>query len=209
MKPHWLFLSAVGAVGICAGACASKVGGSSTSGATSGPASSGAASGGSSAASTGAGGSTSASTGGGTCSKPGTLHPPQLDTTKTIYCPFSGSPNVYCEKQKQHCCEPQMAKTGEATCKPIATQCAATDTDWQCQDPTDCLTGDVCCSNDGATLVINTDMNCANYATGMKGTQCAKSCVPTTITMCTAAAQCGAKKCTPFSKAGAQVGGCK
>jgi hypothetical protein len=134
-----------------------------------------------------------------------------MGESKTIYCPFSNpnGPPFYCEKQKEHCCG-GPPPNGKGECKPIATQCGMFDMDWQCQDPSDCPMGEQCCSNDGAMFVKSPDpAKCANYASGMKGTHCAKSCLATEITMCTSDDQCAGKKCTPFSKRAAQVGACQ
>ncbi len=209
MKQHWLYLTGAAVVlASAAGACASKVGSNASTSTTSGSTTSSAGGAGATTTSgTSTGGDMTAGSGGagGKCSTPGTLHAPKQGETKTIYCPFSGMPNIYCTKQTEHCCEPG---SGTSTCKPIASTCGASDTDWQCQDPSDCPNGQVCCSNDMAVLNINADTNCANFANGFKGTHCAASCLATEITMCTADAACGAKKCTPFNTKGAQVGGC-
>ncbi len=109
--------------------------------------------------------STSSGAGGGACTTPTTLHPPPSGT-KTIYCPFSGSPNIYCTKLTEKCCEPTM---GTSTCEPIANACSFGATEWDCTDPADCPQATVCCSNPGASLVVNSDPNCANYATGLQG----------------------------------------
>ncbi len=152
----------------------------------------------SSASSTGAGG-------GGPCAMPTTLHPPMQGATKTIYCPFSGSPNIYCTKLTEHCCEPSM---GTSTCQPIATFCGQGATTWDCADPSDCPQGSVCCSNPGAALVVNPDPSCANYATGFNATYCYASCSADKIKMCTSDAEGGGLKCVPFATHGNQVGGC-
>jgi hypothetical protein len=137
------------------------------------------------------------------CKKPTTLHPPS--GSMTIYCPFSGTMNVSCTKLTQHCCEPS---TGNSMCVAIATPCTAGNTDWQCQDPTDCTPGQVCCGT--GTLVKSADPNCANFATGFHGTHCAASCTSAEIEMCTADAECSnGKTCVPFGTKGAQVGGCQ
>jgi hypothetical protein len=207
MKYHWLFLGSAIVV-TAAAACTQKVGGSgsSTSSPASGPSTT---TGGGSTSTTGMGGAGTGGSGtGGKCSTPGTLHPPMMGTMETIYCPFSGmngGKNIYCTKLTQHCCEPF---SGTSKCVDIKTACDAGNTDWTCQDPSDCPMGQKCCSNDGATLVVNPDVNCANYATMFKGTVCAASCAATQITMCTDDAACGSKKCTPFNTKGAQVGGC-
>jgi hypothetical protein len=141
------------------------------------------------------------------CSAPSTLHPPHAGSTATIYCPFGmgdAGASLYCDHGTQHCCEPS---SGTATCEPSATPCAGTAVDWQCQDPGDCPSGQVCCGM--GTLVLGTT-GCGNYASGFHGTRCATSCAAMTeIQMCTSDAECtGGTTCTPFRTHGAQVGGC-
>ncbi len=206
MKYHWLFLGSA-SVCVAAAACSQKVGsnpGSTSSSGTPTATSTTTGGGGTSTTST-AGPGTGGSGTGGQCKTPGMLHPPKMGATDTIYCPFSGTPNVSCTKVAQHCCEPT---SGMSKCIDAKTACGAGDTDWTCQDPTDCPQGQKCCSNDGATLVVNPNMNCANYATQFHGTVCAASCAATQITMCTDDMACGGKKCTAFNTKGAQVGGC-
>ncbi len=144
---------------------------------------------------------------GGICKTPTTLHPPFADAgTKTLYCPFSGTDggkNDYCDSSSEHCCEPQ---SGTAACTAKATACANNDTDWQCEDPSDCGSGMQCCGK--GTLVKNPDPQCANYATGFTGTYCAATCASGEITICTADSQCGGQTCLPFGAKGNQVGGC-
>ena len=206
----------------------SSAGGTSAAGtsATGGTSAAGTSSmGGTSAAGTTAMGGTTAAGGSGTagsdatggaagakCSTVTTLHPPNADAgTATLYCPFAnggaGAPSVYCHAQMEHCCE---GAVGEATmCAPLATPCPqAKPTDWVCEDPADCPSGSVCCSNPGASIGLG-DPGCGNFASKMTGTLCAKSCDATSIQICTSDAQCGAgKTCIPFGKSGNQVGGC-
>jgi hypothetical protein len=164
----------------------------------------------STSATTGAGGS--GGSGGGPCGATGvatTLHPPAADAgTNTIYCPFSSMPggkNVSCDHTSEHCCEPAM---GMAACDPIATACAAGDTDWQCESPNDCGMGQVCCGI--GSVIVNPDPMCANKGKSFKGTHCAASCMAgSELEMCDAQMECGAgKTCTPFKTHGAQVGAC-
>ena len=141
------------------------------------------------------------------CQSPSTLHPPSLDGGATIYCPFSGAdggPNVFCAAQTQHCCEPT---NGTSACDPIASACAANDTDWQCEDPVaDCANGQSCCASAGAQVVLG-DAGCANFATNFKGTTCAASCPG--VVMCTSDGECPqGKTCVPFRAKGNQVGAC-
>jgi hypothetical protein len=96
---------------------------------------------------------------------------------------------------------------GTSTCDPAAMACAAGDVDWQCQDPTDCGAGKQCCGV--GTFEQAPDPMCANSAKGFTGTHCAATCAATEIVMCTSDAECGGKKCTPFSTHGAQVGACE
>ena len=50
---------------------------------------------------------------------------------------------------------------------------------------------------------------CGNFAHYMIGTQCVAQGACTSIVMCTSDDECpSGKTCTPFGKAGAQVGGC-
>ena len=138
------------------------------------------------------------------CSPPSTLHPPKAGKT-SLYCPFSGTPAIYCALG-QHCCEPS---SGTSTCDPIATPCPAGDTDWQCEDATaDCTAGQVCCGT--GMLVINTNPQCNNFASGFTGTHCAASCMASEIQMCTSNGECPAgKTCQPFKTKGSSVGGCQ
>ncbi len=162
------------------------------------------------AGNTGGGGTGGGGTGGtGGCSTPGTLHPPNADAgTATLYCPFSGvdgGTNAYCDTTTEHCCEP---KSGTAACTPTGVACATGDTDWQCEDPSECGSGQKCCGK--GTFVASTDPSCANYATGFTGTYCAASCQATEIVMCTSNAECtSGKTCVPFKSKGNQVGACQ
>jgi hypothetical protein len=186
-------------------------------------------SGGGSGGSPGSGGgstSTSASAGGGTstsstassssasssgaCHKVSTLHPPPVGTLNTIYCPFSaidGGANLYCTRQTEHCCEPAL---GTATCNSLTVPCPAGDTDWACEDPTDCPSGYVCCAP-GATLVLGVPMmgmQCGNYANGFTQTVC-QTGTCTGIQICESTSECPAgKTCVPFNAKVVQVGGC-
>jgi hypothetical protein len=149
------------------------------------------------------------------CSKVTTLHPPSADAGgKTIYCPFSsdGGPdaaNVYCQSQTEHCCEQGAGSTTPTTCIPTATTCTGTKTtDWQCQDPVDCPSSSPVCCAPGASIGLGAP-GCGNFAHTMTGTTCVAAGACTGIVMCTSNAECpSGQTCTPFGKAGAQVGGC-
>ena len=99
---------------------------------------------------------------------------------------------------------------------PSATACMTSTgyTDWQCEDPVaDCPTSAPVCCASGATLELGGTMNgmaCQNYASKMTHTACVAAGACTGgIVMCTSDSECTApQKCTPFSKAGNQVGGC-
>jgi hypothetical protein len=175
-------------------------GSSGSAGAMSTGGSAGAMSTGGSAGSTSTGGSAGA---GGSCSKPGTLH------TTTIYCPFSspdGGNNAYCTPGTEHCCE--GTSSGQVSvCDPTATACPSGWTDWVCQKDSDCGNGMQCCST--GAFVMNTNTQCANYATGFHGTQCETTCATGEIHMCASSSDCGSGTCTPFSTKGAQVGACE
>ncbi len=225
MKRSWLIAgavvgclagAAVGACGNSSGTGGSGGGGASGSTTTSSSKSTGSGTGSTSSGSTSSAGATSSSTSGaggagGGCSTPSTLHPPSADAgTSTLYCPFSavdGGKNLYCTNTTEHCCEPKM---GTATCDPIATACAPMDMDWQCEDPkADCPSGQVCCAP-GATFGQGAP-GCANFAHTMTKTQCMAAASCTGMIMCTSNDECPASQptCTPFKKAGNQVGACQ
>jgi hypothetical protein len=204
---------------------------SSSSGTTTTSSSSGAGGSTTASSSSGAGGSTTASSssttttssssgaGGSECGKITTLHPPKLDAGPgTIYCPFSAvgdGGNEYCTPGTQHCCETPEGATTASACTSINTSCMTGTgyTDWQCEDPvTDCTAAGlpVCCAP-GATLELGTPAGtCGNYASEMKSAACVAAGTCTGIILCTSNSECPAAHptCTPFSKAGNDVGGC-
>jgi hypothetical protein len=159
---------------------------------------------------------TTTGTGGtGNCSKIGTLHPPMAGATDTLYCPFSGvdgGMNMLCNPTQQHCCETPQGATMPSMCVPNATACMTGTgyTDWQCEDPVaDCkdATKPVCCAP-GASIGLGMP-GCGNFAHTMTHTTCVATGMCTGITMCTSDGECpNGQHCTPFSKAGNQVGGC-
>ena len=151
----------------------------------------------------------------GSCSNVSTLHPPSPDAgTATIYCPFSSvgdAGNQRCQSGTQHCCETPSGSGSPSSCESAATPCAIPrSVDWGCQDPVaDCKDGakPVCCAA-GATIGLGAP-GCGNFARSMTGTACVAASACTGIVMCTDDSECPAgKTCIPFSKAGAQVGGC-
>lgn len=224
MKRSWLIAGAVvgclagGAVGACgngSGSGGSGAGGGSTTASTSKSTGTGTGTGSTTTTTTTGGMTTSTGTGtggaGGGCSTPSTLHPPKADAgAATLYCPFSavdGGSNLYCNNTTEHCCEPKM---GTATCDPAATPCAPMDMDWQCEDPVaDCPSGQVCCAP-GATFGQGAP-GCANFAHTMNKTQCMTAAACTGMILCTNNSECPAATptCTPFKKAGNQVGACQ
>ena len=152
------------------------------------------------------------------CGKVTTLHPPKMGTNLTLYCPFSGVDGgkaVDCDPATQHCCEtPQGAATPSA-CQPSATACMTGSgyVDWRCEDPVDCPNGMECCATAPAGKTASIGLGapgCGNFAHHMIGTACvAAGACTNSIKMCTSDAECTAPmKCTPFGKAGNQVGGC-
>ncbi len=157
-----------------------------------------------------AGTSGSAGTAGGAgagCPSPSQLHPAPSGTTVTLSCPFSGVDGgaaVSCQPESQHCC--QSGSTGG--CQPLATACASSAVDWQCADPAaDCQGGIPCCGT--GTLVLGASAQCANIASGFKGTHCAAACTAGEIVMCTSSSECPTgMTCIPFLTHGNQVGGC-
>jgi hypothetical protein len=135
-------------------------------------------------------------------------------TTMTLYCPFSGvdgGPNDYCDPSSQHCCE-TPAGAAPSACTPAATACTTGSgyVDWECQDPVaDCKNSStpVCCAP-GASIGLG-NPGCGNFAHTMTKTQCVATGACTGIVMCTSDTECpSGQHCTPFGKAGNQVGGC-
>lgn len=143
--------------------------------------------------------------GGVDCGTTATLHP----SDGGLYCPFSavdGGANAYCIPNVQHCCEPAM---GTSTCKPIASACAMTDTDWQCEDKTDCPNNMQCC---GIGKPGGPDPGCVNlFATGFKGSHCAASCMQgSEFIICESSSECpNNQTCKPAKLKGNQVGICQ
>jgi hypothetical protein len=138
------------------------------------------------------------------CDTPSKLFPPKKPGD--LYCPFgkTDAGSLYCTGGTTHCCEPSM---GTSTCEPEATPCAQGDTDWVCDDPSDCGAQMVCCAM--ATLVQTGNPMCGNYATGFHATHCAASCAQGEIQMCTSNGECSnGMTCIPFKAKGNQVGGC-
>lgn len=169
----------------------------------------------SSSSSSGTGGVTTSSSSGGTgnCSAVSTLHPPKLDAGANIYCPFSGidgGANQYCSGGTDHCCETAAGAGAPSSCEALGTACLSGSTDWECQDPVaDCTDSSkpVCCAP-GATIGLG-NPGCGNFAHTMHNTTCVAAGACTGIIMCTSDGECpSGQHCTPFAKAGAQVGGC-
>jgi hypothetical protein len=139
------------------------------------------------------------------CKPPGKLYPPKAGATD-FYCPF-GSKEAgtnYCKNGTEHCCEPA---TGTSTCEASGTACATGDTDWQCDDASECGSGMVCCA--AATWHAGA-AGCENYVSGFKGSHCAASCATGEITICQQATSCsGGTTCTPTAIKGNSVGVCQ
>lgn len=165
---------------------------------------------------TGTGGSSGTGMDAGTCGKVTTLHPPMPGTKLTLYCPFSGVDGgkaVDCDPSIEHCCETPAMSTTPSACHTNATPCGATDVDWQCEDPgSDCTGGMDCCATSKPGKISSIGLGapgCGNFAHQMIGTKCMAAGSCPGIKMCTADTECTSpQKCTPFGKAGNQVGGC-
>jgi len=140
------------------------------------------------------------------CRGPSKLFPPKTGTTMTLYCPFAPKGMDYCDPSTQHCCEPAM---GTSACTANGTACGAGAVDWGCEDPVaDCkdAANPVCCAP-GASIGL--DPCTGNFAHKMTSTSCVASGSCTGIVMCTSDSECpSGQHCTPFRKAGNQVGGC-
>ena len=149
------------------------------------------------------------------------LHPPKLDGgANTLYCPFSGVDGgkaEYCDPATEHCCETPAGNADPSACQPNATACMTGTgfVDWGCEDPVaDCQdpSKPVCCATglNGKNSSIGLGApGCGNFAHDMTGTACVAAGTCAGITICTSDAECpGGMKCTPFGKAGNQMGGC-
>jgi hypothetical protein len=120
------------------------------------------------------------------CGKVPTLHPAEAGTGP--YCPFSSvgdAGNLTCA-QGQHCCEHPADAGTPSTCQ--ASTCGTTDTDWMCQDQSNCPSGQVCCA---ITSGPGQDPGCSFYFLhGFKGTACRTSCAQGELTVCESDDQC-------------------
>lgn len=144
------------------------------------------------------------------CGKAAALHPPKPNGG--VFCPFSAPPggkNVFCAETEQ-CC--QNAKgTGVSTCAPKGGACPiANATIWECEDKSDCPSGQKCCAHggDAGTVTVATD-SCGPYLSKFNGTTCAAICPAGDLVVCEAQADCAGSTCTAVKPKGNDVGVCK
>jgi hypothetical protein len=139
---------------------------------------------------------------------PPTLHPPTAGVG--VYCPYSavdGGRDLSCATATQQCCETPSDDAGPSTCVQAGSTCpAAGSTVWQCEDPSNCPTGQVCCA--AATLEQDTSCGYFRAAPGFQGTHCAASCAAGELTICEQQSECATGTCTPFRAVGNSVGVC-
>ncbi len=218
-----IILAVVTACGGSSGTGGSGGTGSTTSGSTTSK-STGTGPGATSTTSAGTTVSTGTGAGGGGCKPLGKLHPTDpVDGNNTIYCPFQGGQGGQggggtssCDHTTEHCCAGKM--NFPSSCDPKATACPPSNyTDFQCETASDCGANMDCCGDgifkDGG---MQNGMQCQNYASMMSKATCVAKGTCTTILMCNEKnatanpVQCPAgKDCTPFSKAGHQLGACE
>jgi hypothetical protein len=140
---------------------------------------------------------------------PPTLHPPTAGVG--VYCPYSsvdGGRDLSCATATQQCCETASDDAGPSTCVAAGSTCpAAGSTIWQCEDPSNCPAGQVCCA--AATLEQDTACGYFRAAPGFGGTRCAASCAAGELTVCEQQSECATGTCTPFRAAGNSVGACR
>lgn len=140
---------------------------------------------------------------------PPTLHPPQAGVG--VYCPYSavdGGRDISCATATQQCCETSSDDAGPSTCVQAGSACpAAGSTIWQCEDPSNCPTGQVCCA--AATLEQDTVCGYFRAAPGFGGTHCAASCAAGELRVCEQQSECPSGTCTPFRAVGNSVGACR
>jgi hypothetical protein len=140
-----------------------------------------------------------------------TFHPSDGGTGP--YCPFSktgDAGNITCAKG-QHCCETAADAGTPSTCSDISSACPSADTEWQCEDPLDCTSGNVCCA---ITSGPGQDPGCTWYFLhAFKGTVCRPAdagCAAGQIVVCESDSECpNGQKCQNVKAKGASFGFCQ
>jgi hypothetical protein len=144
------------------------------------------------------------------CGTAAKLFAPKPDSG--VFCPFSGAPgakNISCAETEQ-CC--QNAKgAGVSTCVAKGAACPiAAATVWECEDPSNCPMGQVCCAHSsaaGTAVTVGTD-TCGSFLSKFSGTKCAASCAAGELVVCEQQSECTMGTCTAVKPKGNDIGVC-
>lgn len=140
------------------------------------------------------------------CGAVATLHPSPADAGP--YCPFStATPPFLTCAYGQHCCEPPAGMGTLSTCETSCASVADGGTDWQCQDPISCPTGQVCC----AIGAYDPNPSCSyGLLRSLRATVCATSCGTGQLRVCESNVECpGGTTCRVVKAKGANFGVCQ
>ncbi len=130
-----------------------------------------------------------------------------------IFCPFSatttGGKDIYCAETEQ-CCE-NAKGSGASTCVAKGTACPVTGaTAWECEDPSNCAAGQVCCAHSsaaGTPVTVGSD-TCGPFLSKFSGTKCAASCAAGELVVCEQQSECAMGTCTAVKPKGNDIGVC-
>lgn len=142
---------------------------------------------------------------------------PALHTTPTegVFCPFqadsgAADASAACPSTPgEHCCIYPKAANKPATCNTVAQGCDgeidAGGSDFACDEPADCVGGQVCCL-DGIALK---DPVCYYFGSKVRQTKCRiGGCNAGELTVCSAQADCATGTCTAMDTKGKELGVC-
>jgi hypothetical protein len=141
------------------------------------------------------------------CGAAPTLHP---SPSAGVFCPFQANDaSINCPTTPgEHCCIYPKAANKPATCNTLIQGCDteidAGGSDFECDEPADCVGGQVCCM-DGKALK---DPACYYFGSLVRQTKCRTTCATGELTVCSAQAQCTTGTCTPMDTKGKELGVC-
>lgn len=141
------------------------------------------------------------------CGAPAVLHPQGPDAGP--YCPFStAAPPFSTCAHGEHCCEPPAGMGTLSTCASSCPNLADGGTDWQCEDPISCPTGQLCCA---VTTGYDPNVACGyGLLHGFRATVCATSCGAGQIRVCESNVECPVgTTCQVVKAKGANFGVCQ
>ncbi len=141
------------------------------------------------------------------CGAPALLHPSGPDAGP--FCPFStAAPPFSTCAHGEHCCEPPAGMGTLSTCASSCANLADGGTDWQCQDPISCPTGQLCCA---VTTGYDSNAGCGyGLLRNFHATVCATSCGTGQIRVCESNVECPVgTTCQVVKAKGANFGVCQ